>query len=67
MSIPKMAFMQHYSAVDKAADRIIELYNQGYDVEDAKLFHLICTEFGLGKDGFDYEREVIEAVKRRIR
>ena len=67
MNIPKMACMQHYRAVDKAADRIVELYNQGYDVEDAKLFHLICAEFGLGKDGFDYEREVIEAVKRRIR
>lgn len=68
MNIPTMAFMQHCSAVDKAADHIAELYyNQGYDIEDAKLFHSVCAKFGLGEDGFDYEREVIEAVKRRIR
>ena len=61
------AIAQHYSSVDIAIDKLVDLYNDDYDITDKALFNSVLARYGLLNDGFCSEEDyIIQEVSRRI-
>ena len=59
---------QHYGAIDRAIDRFVTLYKEGYDICDEDLFNATLARYGLLGDGFNAERDyILEQVGKELR
>ena len=59
---------QHYEARDLAIKKLIDMYNDDYDITDKKIIHEVLERYGLIDDGFESEEEyIIQEAMRRIR
>ena len=61
------AIAQHYSSVDLAIDKLVDLYYDDYDITDEALIDSVLARYGLLADGFCSEKEyIIKEVAKRI-
>lgn len=64
----EMAVKEHYEARELAIKKLVDMYNDDYDIEDRKIFNAVLDRYGLLEDGFSSEEEyIIKEVARRIR
>jgi hypothetical protein len=62
------AIAQHYSSVDLAIRKLVDMYEDDYDIFNETLLNSILARYGLLNDGFCSEREyIIEEVQKRIK
>jgi hypothetical protein len=62
------AIAEHYEARDLAIRKLIDLYNDDYDISDRELFNAVLERHGLLEDGFCSEEDyIMQEVERRIR
>ena len=62
------AVAQHYSSVDLAIRKLVDMYEDDYDIFNETLINSVLARYGLLDDGFCSEREhIIEEVKKRIK
>ena len=67
-NICNFAIAQHYEARDLAIKRLVDMYNDDYDIGDRELFNSVLARYGLLKDGFcSEEAYIIQEVNRRIK
>lgn len=58
---------QHCEAVDLAINKLVDLYNDDFDIEDRDIFNSTLARYGLYGDGFESEVQyIIEQVGKRI-
>lgn len=63
-----MAIAEHYKAHDLAIKKLIDLYNDDYDISDRELFNAVLERYGLLEDGFCSEEDyIMQEIERRIR
>lgn len=63
----EIAVKQHYSSVEAAICKLVDLYEDDFDIEDPALLKSVLLRYGLLKDGFCSEKTyIIKEVKRRI-
>lgn len=61
------AIAEHYQARDLAIRKLIDMYNDDYDITDRDIFNSVLVRYGLLNDGFcSEEKYIIEAVRKEI-
>ena len=64
----EIAVKHHYSSVELAINKLVDLYNDDYDIGNRELFNSVLARYGLLDDGFcSEEAYIIQEVKRRIK
>lgn len=64
--IMETALKEHYEARDRAIERLVQLKNDDFNIEDEVIIDSIMERYGLTHDGFPSEKQYIlqEALKR---
>ena len=61
------AVAQHYEAREQAIEKLVELYFEGYSMNDREVFIEVLSNYGLTNDGFiPEENYIIQEVEKRI-
>ena len=65
--ITNFAIAQHYSSVDLAIRKLVDLYQDDYDITEPALINSVLARYGLLNDGFCSEKEyILQEVAKRI-
>jgi hypothetical protein len=67
MNPTEIAIRHHYLSLEKAIDKLVDLYKDDYDITDRDIFNATLARYGLLDDGFcSEEAYIIQEVKRRL-
>lgn len=62
-----MAIANHHQNCDLAIMKLVDMYNDDYDISDRDIFNSVLARYGLLGDGFESEEAyIIQEVGRRI-
>lgn len=63
-----MAIAEHHQNCDLAIKKLVDMYNDDYDISDRDIFNSVLARYGLFGDGFESEEDyIIKEVTRRIK
>ena len=67
MNPVEMAVKHHYSSLEMAINKLVDLYKDDYDITNRDIFNATLARYGLLDDGFcSEEAYIIQEVKRRL-